>query len=121
MVEGVSYSLKDCLDIVESLGVEPVAVRASGGGARSPFWRAILAGVFAKPIATLQTQEGSACRAALLGMVGSGQFGTVEEACQAMIRGRPAGGGCGAREDLRRGPRGFRELHPALKPSFPKM
>ncbi|MCB1019329.1 MAG: xylulokinase [Acidobacteria bacterium] len=122
LVEGVSYSLKDCLDIVESLGVEPVAVRASGGGARSPFWREILAGVFAKPIATLQTQEGSAYGAALLGMVGSGQFTTVEEACQATIResdrlvadaelAKIYGAGYGV----------FRELYPALKPSFPKM
>ncbi|MEZ5362878.1 MAG: hypothetical protein R2748_11190 [Bryobacterales bacterium] len=97
-------------------------MRASGGGARSPFWRAILAGVFAKPIATLQTQEGSAYRAALLGMVGSGQFGTVEEACQAMIResdrlaadaelAKIYGAGHGV----------FRELYPAPKPSFPKM
>ena len=46
VVEGVSYSQKDCLDIVEELGVPVSSVRASGGGARSPFWRQILADVF---------------------------------------------------------------------------
>ena len=88
LIEGVSYSLKDCLDIVESLGVSVEAVRASGGGAKSPFWRSILAGVFNKPISTLQTQEGSAYGAALLGMVGSGRFATVPEACRATIHER---------------------------------
>jgi xylulokinase len=122
LVEGVSYSLKDCLDIVESLGCEMESVRASGGGARSPIWRNILAGVFAKPIATLQTQEGSAYGAALLAMVGSGQFATVEQACAATIR-----------ENSRQNPEDelttiyaaghtlFRRLYPALKATFPKM
>src|SRR5438477_6944702 len=39
LIEGVSYSQKDCLDIVESLRVEVESVRASGGGAKSLFWR----------------------------------------------------------------------------------
>jgi len=33
VIEGVSYSQKDCFDIVEGLGVEISSVRASGGGA----------------------------------------------------------------------------------------
>ncbi len=61
-------------------------VRASGGGARSPFWRQILADVFSKPVARLTTQEGSAYGAALLAMVGTGEFATVPEACAATIR-----------------------------------
>ncbi len=86
VIEGVSYSLKDCLAIVESLGVDVEVVRASGGGARSPFWRQVLANVFDRPIATLETQEGSAYGAALLGMVGSGHHSSVSEACKASIR-----------------------------------
>jgi xylulokinase len=86
VVEGVSYSQKDCLEIIEKLGVDVSVVRASGGGARSPFWRQILADVFAKPVARLTTQEGSAYGAALLAMVGTGEFATVPEACAATIR-----------------------------------
>src|SRR5580692_10128975 len=37
LIEGVSWSQKDCLEIVESLGVHVASVRASGGGAKSPF------------------------------------------------------------------------------------
>ncbi len=88
ILEGVAFSLKDCLGIVKSLGAKVSVVRASGGGARSKFWRRILAGTFDKPIATLQTQEGSAYGAALLAMVGTGEHACVEEACQTVIRER---------------------------------
>jgi xylulokinase len=86
LIEGVSYSQKDCLDIVEKLGVSVSSVRASGGGARSPFWRQILADVMRKRVSTLSSQEGSAYGAALLAMVGTGEFSSVEEACSATIR-----------------------------------
>ena len=86
VIEGVSYSQKDGLEIVEQLGVEVSRVRASGGGARSPFWRQVLADVFGKPVATLETQEGSAYGAALLALVGTAEYGSVPEVCGAVIR-----------------------------------
>src|SRR2546427_9185634 len=43
IIEGVSYSQRDCLDIIESLGVPVSSVRVSGGGAQSAFWRRLLA------------------------------------------------------------------------------
>lgn len=122
ILEGVAFSLNDCLGIIESLGADIEAVRASGGGAKSPLWRGILAGVFRKPIATLQSQEGSAYGAALLAMVGTGEFGSVPEACAQIIaeRGRrqPSADLVDAyRESYRL----FRELYPALKDLFPRM
>jgi xylulokinase len=86
ILEGVSYSQRDCLEIIEGLGVNVEAVRASGGGGQSPFWRQVLADVFGKRVASLETQEGSAYGAALLAMVGTGAFGSVPEACRAVIR-----------------------------------
>jgi len=68
LIEGVSFSLKDCLDIVATLGVEIESVRVSGGGAKSKFWRQLLADIFNKRVVTLETQEGSAYGAALLAM-----------------------------------------------------
>src|SRR6266852_3657510 len=86
LIEGVSYSQKDCLDIIEQLGVAVKSVRLSGGGARSPFWRRLLADIFGKPVVTLETQEGSAFGAALLALVGTGEFASVPEVCRAAIR-----------------------------------
>ena len=62
------------------------SVRASGGGARSLLWRQILADVFDKRVARLETQEGSAYGAALLAMVGTGVYASVRKACAERIR-----------------------------------
>ena len=62
------------------------SVRVSGGGARSPFWRQLLADVLAKPVVTLETQEGSAYGAALLALVGTDVYATVPEVCRAVVR-----------------------------------
>jgi xylulokinase len=86
IIEGVSYSQRDCLDIIEGLGVTVNSVRASGGGAQSAFWRRLLAGILHKRVVTLETQEGSAYGAALLSLAGTGAYGSVPEACRAAIR-----------------------------------
>jgi xylulokinase len=86
ILEGVSYSMRDCLQILENMGVEVRGVRASGGGARSAFWRQMLADILGVSIATLENKEGSAYGAALLAMAGSGAFASVEEACAATVR-----------------------------------
>ena len=86
LLEGVSYSQKDCLDIIERMGVQVDSVRVSGGGARSAFGRQMLANVFAKRVCTLETQEGSAYGAALLALVGTGAYSSVPEVCKTVIR-----------------------------------
>jgi xylulokinase len=86
LLEGVSYSQRDCLDIIEHMGIQVDSVRVSGGGARSAFWRQMLANVFAKRVVTLETQEGSAYGAALLALVGTGVYSSVPEVCKAVIR-----------------------------------
>ena len=46
----------------------------------------MLANILGKPVVTLETQEGSAYGAALLAMVGTGEYGSVPEVCRAVIR-----------------------------------
>jgi xylulokinase len=86
LLEGVSYSQKDCLDIIVQMGAAVTSVRFSGGGARSEFWQQMLADVLGKPVAVLENQEGSAYGAALLALVGTGEYASVEEVCTAAIR-----------------------------------
>ncbi len=122
LIEGVAYSQKDGLDLVAALGVNVASIRASGGGARSPLWRQILADVFGKPVVTMASEEGSALGAAILAMVATGKFSSVEEACGAMVRERdivePRAEEAkiyGEGHDV------YRALYPALKPLFPRM
>jgi xylulokinase len=86
ILEGVAYSQKDCLQIIEQMGTRVEFVRLSGGGARSVLWRQIFADVFGKRVATLETEEGSAYGAALLSMVGTGRYPSIIELCRATIR-----------------------------------
>ncbi|HEY3840950.1 MAG TPA: xylulokinase [Bryobacteraceae bacterium] len=119
IVEGVSYSQKDCLVIVEELGAEARSVRASGGGAQSPFWRQTLADILGKTVVTLASQEGSAYGAALLAMSGTGAYASVPEVCGAVIREvekvDPRESEYAARYQT------YRDLYPALKPLFRRM
>jgi xylulokinase len=86
VIEGVCYSQKDGLDIIEEMGVQLRSVRLSGGGARSAFWKQLMADVLNKKITTLESQEGSAYGAALLAVVGTGGYKSVEECCSVAIQ-----------------------------------
>ncbi len=122
LIEGVCYSQKDCLDIIEALGVEVASVRVSGGGARSAFWRQLLADVMGKRVVVLETQEGSAYGAALMALVGTGVYASVPEVCRAAIREvdsvdpRPA-----ERALYSSGHPVYQALYPALKPLYGRM
>jgi xylulokinase len=118
LIEGVSYSQRDCLDIIEELGVAVSSVRASGGGARSSFWRRILANVLHKRLATLESQEGSAYGAALLAMVGSGEFASVPEACRAVIRETESVSPDAETAFYEKGHCVYASLYPALRQAF---
>ncbi len=119
LLEGVSYSQKDCLDIIEGMGVPLSSVRVSGGGARSALWRQILADIFGKRVVTLETQEGSAYGAALLALVGTGAYGSVAEVCRAAIRETASvNHRDGNARIYAEGHRTYQSLYPALKNFF---
>jgi xylulokinase len=84
VMEGVVFSLRDSLEVMEELGASPREIRATGGGTRNRFWRQLLADVFGRPIVRTVVDEGPAYGAALLAGVAAGTFASVEEACAAI-------------------------------------
>jgi xylulokinase len=88
VMEGVTYSLADCLQLMTDLGVVVDHVRAVGGGARSTLWRQMQADVFGIPVRRTTVDEGPAYGAALLAGVTAGVFKNVGEACS-VVRLRP--------------------------------
>ena len=82
VLEGVSYGLRDSLELMRALGLSVQQVRASGGGARSALWRQILADVFDAEIATVNVTEGAPYGAALLAGVGAGVYAGVPAAVE---------------------------------------
>ena len=85
IMEGVAYSMRDSLEIIEELEVPVRQIRASGGGSRSPFWRQIQADVFGRKVVTINTEEGPAFGVALLAAVGAGEYKNIQEACAATV------------------------------------
>jgi len=86
ILEGVTFSLRDSLEIIRGLKVPVKQIRASGGGAKSPFWRQIQADVFNQKVVTINAEEGPSFGVALLAAVGCGAYKSIEEACAATIR-----------------------------------
>ncbi len=86
VLEGVSFGLRDGFELMKAAGLADVTqVRVSGGGAKSPLWRQILADVFNAEIVTMNTAEGAAYGAALLAGVGAGVWPDVPAACEALL------------------------------------
>ncbi len=86
IMEGVTYSLRDCLEIIEEQNVAVKQIRASGGGARSSFWRQMQADVLNKTVVSMKADEGPAYGVALLAAVGAGEFKDIGEACEATVK-----------------------------------
>ncbi|WP_437876645.1 xylulokinase [Sorangium sp. So ce513] len=92
VLEGITFGLADSLGLMRGVGqtngAAPVTIdeiRLTGGGARSPFWRQLMADVFEAPVAITTSTEGPAYGAALLGAAGAGLFSSVEEAADAFV------------------------------------
>lgn len=119
LLEGATYAMRDSLEIIKEMGIPVKQIRASGGGARSKFWRQLQADVYNHPVVTINATEGPAFGVALLAGVGAGVWKSVEEACKATIKVTST-----TRVNKRRAAlyerhyQLFRSLYPALKESF---
>lgn len=123
VLEGVSFGLKDSFMLIQNAGLGEIKqVRASGGGTKGALWRQILASVLEAELVTVNTSEGAAFGAALLAGVGAGAWSDVPSACKAAITITGSTSPDPAQvEAYRKAYPLYRELYPALKPSFDKM
>lgn len=115
VLEGVAFGIKDSFTLIQGAGLGSIQqVRVSGGGAKSPLWRQIMADVLAAELVTVNTTEGAAYGAALLAAVAAGFYATVEEACQATIQitGRTEPGPAAA---------AYAELYPLYRALYPAL
>jgi xylulokinase len=76
LLEGVTFGMRDALEIMRAMNIPITQVRASGGGARSEFWRQLQADIYNTPIVLTNAAEGPAY----------GVAPSVEEACSASIK-----------------------------------
>ena len=86
VLEGVSFAIRDSVEVAKAIGVTIDRSRLCGGGARSPLWRKMLANVLNIPLELPVTEQGPGYGGAMLAMVGCGQFDSVQAASDALIR-----------------------------------
>jgi xylulokinase len=85
VLEGVAFSLYDCLRREEALGVKAEEFRLIGGGAKSPLWRKIMCDVFGREM-RVPLESDASFGTALLAGVGIGLFKSLEEAVKQAVR-----------------------------------
>jgi xylulokinase len=85
ILEGVAFSLRDCIEVFKESEIPIGTIRLGGGGAKSALWRQIQADVYGMSVETIEAEEGAAFGAALLAGVGTGVWSSVDEACDATI------------------------------------
>ena len=117
VMEGVTYSLKDCMEILEGLGVEASGVIASGGGASSRLWLQIQADIFEKPVYVSKVKEQACLGACVLAGAGTSILPSVEEGCRrfALLEDEVFLPQKENREVYRRGFEKYREIYKRLK------
>jgi len=86
VLEGVTYGLRDSLEVIKELGIPVEEIVSSGGGAKSDFWVQIQADINNITMVRTNVTEGAAFGAAILATVKTGIYRTVEEACHEIIR-----------------------------------
>lgn len=86
VMEGVAFALRDCMEVAKKSGLTIEKTKICGGGAKSEIWKKIIANVFGIPVSTLCVEEGPAYGAAILAMVGAGEYEDVERATSAIVQ-----------------------------------
>ena len=85
IMEGVGYSLLDCLELIKENNIPITSIKMSGGGGKSDVWRQIHADLFNMEVKTINVSEGPALGVAILAGVGTGVYKDEKEACEKLI------------------------------------
>lgn len=86
VLEGITFSLRESVDIVRGAGKEINEIVSIGGGAKNPDWLQMQADLFNATIIKLESEQGPAMGAAMLAAYGAGWFGSLKECTDAFIR-----------------------------------
>lgn len=86
VLEGVAFAIRDSFEVAKSLGVHIERTKICGGGAKSLLWRKITANVLGIKVDVLESEEGPGYGGAMLAAVGCGEFASVEEAADQLVK-----------------------------------
>lgn len=86
VLEGVAFALRDSLEVARKLGISVISSKICGGGARSALWKTIIANSLNLRLDVVACEEGPSYGGAILAAVGCGEYRSVEEASDAIVK-----------------------------------
>jgi xylulokinase len=86
VMEGVTFGLKDSLEIMNKMGLKSDKIRISGGGGKSNLWCQMISDIFNKKTVRLNSEEGPSYGAAILAGVGIKYYQDVNSACRKLLK-----------------------------------
>lgn len=85
-MEGVMFNLKECVMILDEMGIQSTKLISSGGAAKGVTWKQIQADILEMPVYTTRTEEEACQGAAILAAVGCGMYRDIQEACSLIVK-----------------------------------
>lgn len=86
VLEGVAFAIRDSFEVAKSLGIKIDRTKICGGGTKSPLWKKIIANVLNIKVDVIAAEEGPALGGAMLAAVASGEYASVKEAADAIVK-----------------------------------
>lgn len=86
VMEGITFSLRESIDILRQAGKNVQEVISIGGGAKNETWLQMQADIFNADIVKLETEQGPAMGAAMLAAHGCGWFDSLQACAQVFLR-----------------------------------
>ncbi len=86
VLEGVAFALRDSFEVARALGIEIKRTKICGGGAKSPLWKKMIANILNVKVDVIESEEGPALGGAMLAAVANGEFASVEDAAEKIVK-----------------------------------
>lgn len=86
VLEGVTFGLRDSLEVARNLGIHIERTKICGGGAKSSLWKRMVANIMNMKVDVIESEEGPALGAAMLAAVGCGEYPSVEAAAEKIVK-----------------------------------
>lgn len=122
VLEGITYELRQGVELLDQAGGHIDVFRATGGGAKSEFWLQVKADIMGKPVAVPAVSEAGCLGCAILAGAATGVYSSIREAANTLAR---------VKETFDPNPENqkiyderfawYKEVYPRLKDLFHKM
>ncbi|MBQ6936785.1 MAG: xylulokinase, partial [Clostridia bacterium] len=85
VLEGVSFAIRDNIEVAKSIGIDIKTSYICGGGAKSKLWRKLISNILNIELEIPHAEEGPGYGSAMLSMVGAGEYKTVTECASQLL------------------------------------